>query len=235
MATALDIINLALKGIGVLGVGQSALAEDINDAFANLNGMIAQWRIAKLEIYREITTSLVSTGAQSYTVGSGGDFNISIRPNQIKSAFVRQNNVDFPLREIHAREDYNKIRLKNLGTFPTNFFYDPAYPLANLYFWPIPQASIYSLFISTLDSLQKFINLNDVITLPEEYYLALWTNLALILAPLYGQSVSPDLRALARASLGKIKTNNTQIATLEMPRSLRRNNAYYIISDDVGN
>lgn len=41
--TAGSIINLALKMAGILGVGQTATAEDANDAFTVLNMMLAQW------------------------------------------------------------------------------------------------------------------------------------------------------------------------------------------------
>ena len=43
LPNASSIINLSLKIAGILGVGQTAQAEDSNDALTMLNAMLAQW------------------------------------------------------------------------------------------------------------------------------------------------------------------------------------------------
>lgn len=43
MTTAADIINQALKDIGVLGMGETATAEDATDGLDALNQMLGQW------------------------------------------------------------------------------------------------------------------------------------------------------------------------------------------------
>lgn len=91
LTTPLDIIKLALKDAGALGVGQTPLDEDVNDAFDRLNGMMATWARKRWLVYRLETFSKISTGAQSYSVGPGGDFDIIARPDRIESAFIRQN------------------------------------------------------------------------------------------------------------------------------------------------
>lgn len=90
MTTPQDIINQAMLDAGVLGVGQTALAPDIADAFTRLNWMVSQWARKRWLIWQLITLSKISTGAQSYTVGPGGDFDISQRPDKLESAFLRQ-------------------------------------------------------------------------------------------------------------------------------------------------
>lgn len=90
MTTPLDIINQAMLEAGVIGVGQTALAEDTNDAFTRLNWMMAQWARKRWLIWQLVTLSKISTGAQSYTVGPGGDFDIAQRPDKLESAFLRQ-------------------------------------------------------------------------------------------------------------------------------------------------
>ncbi len=44
MTTARDLIQDALKEATILGVGQTALAEDINDGMKMLRRMLAQWQ-----------------------------------------------------------------------------------------------------------------------------------------------------------------------------------------------
>lgn len=232
-----DLIALAFKDAGVYGVGQTPSSEDANDALDRLNGMLAQWRRRRWLVYRLLTTSKVSTGAQSYTVGTGGDFNIT-RPDKIESAFVRlvnqaaPNQTDYPLRIIEAREDYNRIVLKQLTAFPYYLFYDSAYPLGSVFPWPVPSATIYSLHITTKDVLPQFASLAEDISLPLEYLDALRYNLAVRLRMGYGMDEKPGLAGLAKDALNVIRMANTQIPQLHMPGVLTRGgNRYNLYSD----
>ncbi|MED5773577.1 hypothetical protein, partial [Enterobacter kobei] len=89
MTTPNDLIILALKQANVLGVGQSASAEDIQDCFALLNMMLAQWNRRRYAIYHLKTVNIACDGSQSYTIGPGGDIDTT-RPNKIESAYFRQ-------------------------------------------------------------------------------------------------------------------------------------------------
>ena len=86
-----------------------------------MNMMLAQWQRKRWMVYSLDDVAFTPTGAASYTVGLGGTVNIP-RPDRIEAAFVRLTNgampVDYPLALLEAREDYNKIALKNLQTFP---------------------------------------------------------------------------------------------------------------------
>ena len=124
MTTALDILTLAFKDAGILGVGQSLLPEDYNDALTRMNMMIAQWRIKRWLVWHLVDKSVVSTGAQSYTVGPGGDIDVSVRPDKLESAFFRMlpgangtQSVDYPLTMLFSYEDYARITLKQLVSF----------------------------------------------------------------------------------------------------------------------
>lgn len=222
----------------MLGVGQTALAEDTNDAFFKMNEMLAQWSRKRWLCYRLQNTSKVSTGVQRYTVGSGADFDVP-RADKLEYAFVRQltnnngNNVDYPLSLIFSKENYNQIALKTLGTFPQYAWYDPAFPLGHFFPWPIPQASLYELFITTKDVLTAFDSLTEEIQLPPEYIAALHYNLTVRLAPAYQIPLRPDVIALARDSLNVLRESNAQISTLNMPQELVRPGVYNPYSDQV--
>lgn len=236
MVTALDVITQSLKKAGILGVGQTALAEDTNDAFYDLNDMIAQWARKRWLMWHLLDVPLVSTGAMSYTVGIGGDFNTP-RPDRLEAAFFRQivpsqpNQIDYPLELIESREAYNNIALKSLMTFPTSIFYDAAYPLGTVYPWPVPQATIYEIHLTLKDTLAQFATLTTVINMPPEFVAAMKFNLALRLRQSY--QLPPDLAlvALAKDSLAVIRSANTQIPTLNMPSDLIRGGLYNIYSD----
>jgi hypothetical protein len=234
--TPRDIITLSLKTANVLGVGQNASPEDVNDAFNLLNMMMAQLQRRRYFIYQLVTVGAQGTGALSYTVGPGANFDTP-RPAKIESAFFRQNQntplpVDYPLESLRAREDYNRISIKNLNSFPRYCFYDAAYPVGNVFIWPLP-SNQYEIFLTVMLQLQQFQNLSDIIALPPEYSAALMWNLTLELYPFYGLPVNPVAEKKAEASLRIIEEANAQIPMLQMPVALRgnRTGTYNIYGD----
>jgi hypothetical protein len=231
-----DIINLALYDAGIVGVGQTPLAEDSNNAFTRANWMLSLWQRKRWIIWHLVDVAKVSTGAQSYTVTTGGDFNVA-RPDRLEGGFFRllttvaPNQVDYPMRLIESHEDYNLISLKQLGTFPGHAFYDSAYPTGLLYPWPVPQASIYEIHILLKEQLGQFTSLSQTIVLPPEYMAAIHHNLVVRLRSGYQLPADPVQVSLAKESLNVIRGANAQIPTLQMPRELVRNGVYNILSD----
>jgi len=237
MTTPLDIISLALTDSGILGVGQTALAEDTNDAFIRLNYMLAQWARKRWLVWHLKDVSKVSTGATSYSVATGGDFNV-VRPDRIEAAFVRQVNtgglyIDTPLIILEAREDYNRIALKTMQSFPNFVFYDSGYPTGTLYPWPVPQATIYEIHITVKEPISQFTTLQQEIVMPPEYMAALHYNLAVRLRAAYQMQQDPQLTALAKDALNVIRGANAQIKMLQMPQSLGRQGLYNVYSDRI--
>lgn len=146
MTTARDIITLALKEATVLGVGQTALAEDVNDSFTLLKNMLAQWQKRRWMVPALVDISMVGNDQRSNTIGPGGYWNIQ-RPVDVKGGYIVQLNtgqtpVSLPLIKIFSYEEYIRITVKNLNSLPDHFFYDGAFPLGNVFIWPIP-SSIY--------------------------------------------------------------------------------------------
>lgn len=236
MATALDLITLALKDIGALGIGQAIGPDDTADALATLNQMLGQWQGERLSVYHEVETIKQSTAAQSYTIGPGGDFNVP-RPIDIKAAFARLNTgsipVDYPLSIIRSREDYSRLAVKQISTLPDAVFYDAAYPVGKLYFYPVP-TTMYELHVITLETLPQFTAPGTVISLPPEYLAAIRYNLALYLAPSYQIEPMRTLVMLATNAKRAIKRMNAQIPSMTMPTSITgRGGRYNVYSDGV--
>lgn len=237
-----DLCTEALRESGAFGVGQTPLSEDINGAWTRLQWMLQEWERKRWHVYTEVQIVKTSTGAQTYTVGPGGDFdtgNGSARPGRIEAAFLRQpiqggQPVDYPLELIQSREDYSRVTLKSLVSFTSAVFYDTSWPLGFLYPVPIAQANNYQLGISVLAQLPtSFASLATKISLPFEYYTAVMTNLAMRLRPKYGIGTWPGdvLPGLAKDGLNTVKGINTQIARLTMPKEMVRPGIYNIFSD----
>ncbi len=240
--TARDICTAALRECGAFAIGQTPKAEDITGAWSRLQFMLQQWERKRWLVYHLRTYQITSTGAQSYTVGPGGQFDTgvnSVRPEKIEAAFLRQltqsqpNRIDYPLEILQSMEDYSRIALKTLSSFPTYVFYDPTWPLGLAYFWPVPQATIYGPALVIREQLpNRFANLNETFAIPFEYYNAMIYNLALRLRPAYslGTYAGDMLPSLAKDSLNVLRPANAAIARLQTPGSL---GLYNIFSDRI--
>lgn len=239
MPTARDLLELALFDAGIVGDGQTASAGTMDKAFARLNMMLAQWQVERWLVYRLETFGVVSTGAQSYTVGPGGDIDVAVRPDRVENAFQRQlrqsppNQVDTPLGLIFSREDYNRLAVKQLTSFSSYLWYDNAYPQGRIYPWPIPQAAIYSIHISLKTVLSQFVNLADDVVLPNEYYNAIRMNMAVELRDAYDLPPKQVAVKLALKALSVIRGANAQVPRLTMPSGLTRPGIYNPYSDQL--
>lgn len=260
--TARDVCYAALRECGAFGVGQTPSAENLSDTQARLQWMLQQWERKRWLVYHLVDKSIVSTGAKSYSVGPGADidtnppnpFNsqfgpqfgpgtgLSVRSARIESAFLRQLtqgsglNIDYQLSPLMSREDYNKISIKGLAAFPGYYFYDSAWPNGEIFPWPIPQASIYSLHISIMEQLPpRFLTSSDEFNIPYEYYGAMYLNLALRCRPMFGIRSGPgdELTGLAKDALNVLRGANVQIARLTIPSEPSRNEIYNIFSDRI--
>lgn len=235
--TIRSIINLALKDSGIVGQGQTAAAEDINDALTRLQWMMDEWTSNRWFIFELQQLSKVSTGAAAYSIGPGQDFDIAQRPAKIEYAFLRQlnnsgpNPVDSPLTVLSAREDYDSISVKSLVAFPTYIYLQTSWPIGFVKTWGVCPASLYEIFIDVLLQLNTGISLDADPRFPPVYFAALHYNLALRLRPGYQMQPDPTIVQLARSSLNSVKMAAAQIALLRMPTALLRDGIYNFMSD----
>lgn len=244
VTTPADIIRLVLKDTGVIGVGQTASAEDTNDCFDTLNMMIGEWASKRWLIYQLIDYSIVSTGAQTYTIGpaaSSPDISTGTmqRPDRLEDGnFFRQittastpNQIDYPLSLLESREDYSRIGLKQLSTIPQYVYYSPEFPIGKIYPWPVIPATLYELHVLVKSQISQFANLADSIDLPSQYYGALRYNLAARVRPMYQLPPDPQLIGLATDSLSTLRNMNAQVPRLRMPTGIGRGTRYNVFSD----
>jgi hypothetical protein len=150
MTTARDIITLAMKEAGVLGVGQTLLADDTNDGLTFFKRMVAQWQKKRWCVPSLVDLATTGNGLISNPIGAGRFWNYP-RPDKIAGGYIIQtntggNSVSLPLYQIFSYEDYIKITVKNLSSLPEFLFYDGAYPVGNVFIWPIP-SSIYDVHL----------------------------------------------------------------------------------------
>lgn len=221
ISTAGDLVNFALRASGLNGTGQTPSAEDANTGLQLLVSLLAQWQRKRWLVPDLGEVTCVSTGTDPYTIGPSQQFNCP-RPDLIDSAFARMltgssNQIDFPLAIIEAREDYITIPFKSIVSLPAALWYDSAYPIGYVHFYPIPPANQYELHLNVKATLSTISALTDSLALPPEYTEALIWSLCVRLQMAYGLPARPDHMAAARQAMNTIRQANTQIGVLSVP------------------
>lgn len=238
VANVQQLLTNALVDAGIVGIDEAIEQPILNRAFTQANWLLAQWARKRWLCYALEEYALPSTGAQTYTVGNGQNVNINPRPDRLEYAYLRlnptaQTPVDIPLGIIQSKEDYSRISVKNVGTLAWRIFYDPQWPIGVLYPWPIPQASIYTLYLGFKVVLPRFTSIQQPINFPPEYAAALNWCLARRLRTSYQMPPDPEISALARDALNVIRLGSQAVGTLRLPGALRRRSkAYSYQSDD---
>jgi len=224
-----ELIALALRTAGVQGVGQTALAQDSADALSLLNSILATWQAKRWLIPSLTDVYTTSTGAVSYTVGPGGDFDTP-RPDRIEAAYIRAlyttgaNLLDFAIDQFGAPEDYAALSLKYMGLaqngMAATLFYDPGLTQGTVYFWPIP-SSQYQLHILVKAAVGPITDTTATIALPDSYLRALIYSLASDCITAFALPPRPDIEMKAAGALSAVKASNLRIPEAQMPAALR--------------
>jgi hypothetical protein len=228
VATVTSIVKLALKDAGVIGGRETPTDDEMQDAMDTLNQMLAMWRTQTLSVYCQKQETIAVTGATSYTIGTGGNLNVE-RPVSVDAMFWRLNDVDTPLNPLHSFEDYQDIGVKNLQGTPEGYYYRPAYPLGQLFVYPIPTEG--TLYLTLKQPMPVYTTINDDITLPPEYEGAIRWNLAAMLCATFGMPITPEIDRYASQTKRALKINNSQLKTMRMPNAVMTTSLYNIQTD----
>lgn len=142
-------------------------------------------------------------------------FGLYPRPVSIRSAFVRTNSggsaaLDYPV-SVLAAANWQRIGQKNLpGPWPQAAYFQATETNANIWYWPVPsQANEMHLFADAI--LTRFDRVEEDLTLPQGYDLALRYGLAELLLVDYGvkdELVIRQIKELAKRGRDLIKASN---------------------------
>lgn len=234
-----ELLSLTLKDSGAFGIGQSPLAQYVQDAQKRLNMMLGQWRAKSWLVFQHKTLEKASTGASSYTVGPSGDFDTPVRPPKLAGAYVRvaggSTPVDFPLQVLQSMQDYGAIPIKELRSLPTHVYYDPGVPLGTVRFWPVAPSSLYTMFLIVRSPIEGISDtlMGEQTGLPDEYHAAIYYNMIVRNYAAFRLPPDPIVIGLAKDALNTIRTANAQIPELIMPQRLSFGQSYNVYSDQV--
>lgn len=230
MATVLaGLIYPALRIAGILGApGRTAkTAGSIQaEAFDVLNTLIDGWNLERLTIFEEarLVFNLVAS-QQTYTIGPGGNFN-TVRPQRIdRASIVIQYNGPQPMElplQILTYAQWQQIVSKSVtSSIPRQVYYQPAYPLGNVNYWPLPSQVVQTI-LYVWQQMGAFATITDPISIPPGYLKALRYNLAADLADIYPgkQKMSARSMQIAAESKGWIKRQNIIPLDIQVDRAL---------------
>lgn len=222
--TAQTLINSAMRLIGATASGETPTTDESNDALVVLNDMLDQWNSEHLMTFTTQPHTFALTTSQTYTLGTGGAFNMA-RPARIEQAVLQINTdptfpLEFVLRQF-TDEEWEAITIKSLSnTYPMGFWDDGGFPLRTLYFWPIPSGVSLNVVIYPWEPLTSFASLSTDNSYPPGYNKALRYNLAVDLAAEFEQPLNPQVAITAARTKGKLKTMNSEPPLMTPDRAL---------------
>jgi len=217
--SANDIIEKAAVKARVTAPGESLPAAKASAIYEALNDLLEAWTLDNLTIlYDTVESQAMVSGQAEYTWGSGGDWT-SDRPLELRDeTFVRQGNVDYPIR-FRPLEHYRRKHTKSTGARPRIISYDPEYPLGRVYLWPTPVTNN-SIYIRSLKQVTEFTDRTTSVALPPGYARAIISNLAVEICPDFGKKIPKALAYIADKSLKAVKSQNTKPRAIQRPEEL---------------
>ena len=235
MAEVRDIVTAALRELGVKAAGEVVTADEADSGLEELNRLVDQWAGERLLIYRVTRTTWTISATQNYTVGTGGTVNV-VRPVYLDHVNLIDTSTDpdqeTPLTPL-TDDGWAAITQKAAtSTQPTNWYYNPTFPLGTLSLWPIPSSATLQGALYAPQQTSEFTSLDEVISLPPGYRRMLVKNLARDLAPSYGRPVHPELKEEAIESKATVKRNNYRLSDLSFDAAVLGGNGGYDIMTD---
>lgn len=211
--TAQDLIDSALRALGVAASGEVPTTTERNDGLVTLNQLIASWSAEALPIPYLVEEGFTFTGLSLYPIGPGATFNTA-RPLAIRAAGSQVGLIENPM-EILTAEQWTAIKDKSrAGLFANAIFYNPVYPSGIIHVWPIPTTGG-GLHLTSYKALLAFASLATTVDFPPGYERALRMCLALEFAPEYGRVT--DLLT-AQANEAKQSIFGLNAGVLGMPK-----------------
>ena len=155
-------------------------------------------------------TADVASGAVVYVYTSKAN-----RPMRILEAVANDSGFDIPIH-IGSREEYFNQSDKGTDSRVNTVYYDPQVTAPKLYVWPQADDERDYLKLYIQRTLEDFDASADVPDFPQEWYLPLAYNLAVLIAPKHGKSSSVlgGLAALARNEYERVKGFDTEATSI---------------------
>lgn len=187
--TAADFVRAAMGELAAIEPGTQPDADEQTDCILRLNGMLKSWAVRGVSLFRE-TSSTITTAPATASV----TLNVAIRTINTARLVVSATNerMLWPMN----RADYLSLPNKAAAGSPTTYYLDRQRDAAVIYFWPVSAAAV-SIKLD-YDRLPDTVTAGtETLDIRQEYHEAVYTNLAVRIAGIFGEQAGPELVARA--------------------------------------
>lgn len=213
---ASDLINGALRLLGVIASGETPATNESTDALFALNGILESWQNQELLSWEQQRVNIsLTAGQRVYVVPGDAAFTGVPRPKSVHAAgytiitVAGGANVEYPLKVLTDAE-YRLIPAKGLtSTYPQALYYESSVPAGLIQLWPVPTASNLTLSLYIDPGFPQYA-LTDTVALPPGYPRALRYMLAVELAPEYGKTPPAAVVQIALDAMQWMKNVNVR-------------------------
>lgn len=189
MATVNDIITDALEITGMKSPNETLATVWATVGLRRINSILDGWNVDKIRGYSVQEHDFSLTPTQSvYTIGSGGDFNVT-RPVKIEYAYVVDSSdvkhrIEIVDYQTFHRQDYQKVD----ASYPYFMWYNPKSQLGEINLYPTPTTG-YTIHLDVFLGFASYATGGDTVTLPQGYERLLTYQLAIELCSHRGKQV----------------------------------------------
>ena len=232
-----SLIKSSMRKLGLTASGETPTSEEYADGLEALQVMLRSWAAEKIIVNASTKESFtLSGGTFLYTWGSGGTFN-SARPNQLTGAYILDSaGVSHPV-DIISEGRYRQITVKATIARPYALFFQPTFPLANIYLFPVPQdaESLYIDSLKPFTETSSFTAITDTLAFPVNYEEPLIFNLAVRFGSEFGKAVPVEVAVIAQKSFDRLTNLNSsnQVEPVDIIIPAGRAGRHYSINSDT--
>lgn len=240
--TKQQLIRLALQEIGVVSEGNQPTTSDLSVASDILDQWLDSTQADRLWIFAIQRMLFVPAQLkQTYTLGPGGDFNVTPRPAKVtRYGVISLNNPQQPLElplDSLTEAQWQSIPVKGItSALPQRVWDDNQFPLRNLNLWPVPNVQV-DFTVYQWAALTAWPDYVTDVQFPPGYARAIRLSLAIELGDIFGAArmVSPLMIQKAQQAVSRLKAMNAPMIDLRVDKMLQEpEHGYYNwLTDDA--
>ncbi len=190
-----DLITGALGEIRAARAGDVPSAENMALGLSLLNELFDQMTAADRAPFSvTYTTSTLTPSLNPHLIGPTGSstFVVTERPTEIPALdIVLQTNVRLAVTPSDRMWWMGLTAPAVTASVPLNYYYEASWPNGQLFFWPVPSVA-YAVYWQQSTSFSSAVTLASTFDMPQGYPRYVRLTLAMMLAPAFNQTPSPE-------------------------------------------
>lgn len=223
MATTRDLLTGALRELGVIDLTDAAPPAELTAlALSLVNRILDDWNADRGAVYANVHSALVpfAAGVNPHSIGASGSPTWAVsghRPVSIEGIRVTTDGGQTYLPPLTPRDAdwWHALAAPGVQSpYPTDYYYDPTWPLGAIYFYPTPAAGAMAQLYYRIVLAQ--LALDDTVSYPPGYASALIETLKerLVELPMFASAATPAIKETAVRARARAFGNNAPVPAL---------------------